>query len=72
MRRIEAEVASLRLEWDQLASRIKEAVQKIDRLTVAVADLQDEIADLHASLGEGEVEYGPVDEENSEVGEGHA
>jgi len=30
------------------------------------------VAELHASLGEGEVEYGTVEGDDSEMGEGHA
>jgi len=72
LKRVRAELAALRSEWERVAAHVKETVQKIDRLTVAVAELQDEVADLHASLGEGEVDYGPAEEDNSEIGEGHA
>lgn len=57
---------------ERTAGQIKEAIQKIERLTVAVGDLQDEVAELHASLSEGEVEYGAVEGDDPEVGEGHA
>jgi hypothetical protein len=66
------ELKALREEVGRTAAGVKEAIGKIERLTIAVADLQDDVADLQASLGDGEVEYGPVDEDNSEMGEGHA
>jgi hypothetical protein len=54
------------------ATQVKDAIQKIERLTLAVGDLQDEVAELHASFGDGEVQYGAVEGEDPEVGEGHA
>lgn len=71
-RELRTALAHLQTEIERLGGHVREAVQKIERLTIAVADLQDDMADLQASLGEGEVEYGPVEEDNSEMGEGHA
>lgn len=69
---LQGELSTLRDDLDRVAANVKEAIQKIERLTLAVADLHDDVADLQASLGDGEVEYGPVEEDNSEMGEGHA
>jgi len=71
-RALHDELKALREEVERTAAGVKEAIGKIERLTIAVADLQDDVADLQASLGDGEVEYGPVNEDNSEMGEGHA
>jgi uncharacterized protein (UPF0335 family) len=57
---------------ERTAGQVKDAIQKIERLTLAVGDLQDEVAELHASLGDAEVEYGTVEGTDPEVGEGHA
>jgi hypothetical protein len=67
-----AELRGLRLDLERTAGQVKEAIQKIERLTLAVGDLQEEVAELHASLGDGEVEYGAVEGGDSEMGEGHA
>ncbi|MEW6683076.1 MAG: hypothetical protein AB1451_09145 [Nitrospirota bacterium] len=67
-----AELRGLRLDLERTAGQVKEAIQKIERLTLAVGDLQEEVAELHASLGDGEVEYGAVEGDDSEMGEGHA
>jgi hypothetical protein len=67
-----AELRGLRVDLERTAGQVKEAIQKIERLTLAVGDLQEEVAQLHASLGEGEVEYGAVEGDDSEMGEGHA
>lgn len=67
-----AELRGLRLDLEKTAGQVKEAIQKIERLTLAVGDLQEEVAELHASLGDGEVEYGAVEGGDSEMGEGHA
>lgn len=69
---LQGELSGLRKEVERVAASVKEAIQKIERLALAVADLHDDVADLQASLGDGEVEYGPVEEDNSEMGEGHA
>ena len=71
-RALQGALKALREEVERTAAGVKEAIGKIERLTIAVADLQDDVADLQASLGDGEVEYGPVDEDTSEMGEGHA
>lgn len=67
-----AELRGLRIELERTAGQVKDAIQKIERLTLAVGDLQDEVAELHASLGHAEVEYGTVEGTDPEVGEGHA
>lgn len=65
-------LTELRRDIERLTGHIKDAIQKIERLTIAVADLQDDVADLQASLGDGEIDYGSPEEDNSEMGEGHA
>lgn len=65
-------LTELRRDIERLAGHIKDAIQKIERLTIAVADLQDDVAELQASLGDGEIDYGSPEEDNSEMGEGHA
>lgn len=67
-----AELRGLRRDLERTAGQVKDAIQKIERLTLAVADLQEEVGELHASLGEGEVEYGAVEGDDPEMGEGHA
>lgn len=67
-----AELREVRIDLERTVGQVKDAVQKIERLTLAVGDLQEEVAELRASLGEEEVEYGAVEGEDSEVGEGHA
>jgi hypothetical protein len=67
-----AELRGVRLDLERTAGQVKDAIQKIERLTLAVGDLQDEVAELRASLGEAEAEYGAVEGDDSEVGEGHA
>ena len=69
---LQRELSALRKDVERVTANVKEAIQKIERLILAVADLHDDVADLQASLGDGEVEYGPVEEDNSEMGEGHA
>ncbi|MBI3608012.1 MAG: hypothetical protein HY207_08605 [Nitrospirae bacterium] len=69
---LQGELSAVRDEVGRVAANVKAAIQKLDRLMIAVADLHDDVADLQASLGDGEVEYGPVEEDNSEMGEGHA
>jgi hypothetical protein len=57
---------------ERAAGQVKEVVQKLERLTSVVGELREAVADLQAALGESEVEYGAVDESDSEMGEGHA
>jgi len=69
---LQCELSALRDEVGRVAANVKGAIQKIERLMIAVADLHDDVADLQATLGDGEVEYGSVEEDSSEMGEGHA
>ena len=69
---LQGELSAVRDEVGGVAANVKGAIQKLDRLMIAVADLHDDVADLQASLGDGEVEYGSVEEDSSEMGEGHA
>lgn len=71
-RRLAAELRALRGEVERTAGYIRDVLQRIDQLAHAVGDLQTQMAELQASLSEGEVEYGPVRDDNSEIGEGHA
>ncbi len=57
---------------ERSAGHLKEVVQKLDRLILVVGELRETVTDLQAALGDGDAEYGAVDETDSEVGEGHA
>jgi hypothetical protein len=67
-----AELREFRLDLERTSGQVKDAIQKLERLTLAVGDLQDEVAELRASFGEEAVEYGAVEGDDSEAGEGHA
>ncbi len=67
-----AELRGFRFDLERTLGQVKDATQKIERLTLAVGDLQEDVAELRASLGEEEVEYGAVEGDDHEVGEGHA
>ncbi|HET8760411.1 MAG TPA: hypothetical protein VFN94_05045 [Nitrospiria bacterium] len=69
---VAAELQALRAEMERAAVQGKEVVQKLERLTLAVGELREAVADLQAALAESDVEYGTVDESDSEMGEGHA
>lgn len=67
-----AELSALRQDAERTAGHLKDVVQKVDRLILAVGELRETVMDLQAALGESDAEYGAVDETDSEVGEGHA
>jgi hypothetical protein len=69
---VSVELRALRLDTERAAGQLKEVVQKLDRLIVVVGELRETVIELQAALGDGDVEYGAVDETDSEVGEGHA
>jgi hypothetical protein len=66
------ELRALRLDAERTAGHLKDVVQKVDRLILVVGELRETVTDLQAALGEGDAEYGAVDETDSEMGEGHA
>jgi hypothetical protein len=63
---------ALRLDAERTAGHLKDVVQKVDRLILVVGELRETVIDLQAALGEGDAEYGAVNETDSEMGEGHA
>jgi hypothetical protein len=69
---VSAELRALRLDAERTAGHLKEVVQKVDRLILVVGELRETVTDLRSALGEGDAEYGAVDETDSEMGEGHA
>ncbi|MFZ5862119.1 MAG: hypothetical protein ACOYXR_04670 [Nitrospirota bacterium] len=69
---LSAEVRALRLDMERASGQTKDMIRKLERLALMVGELRDAVADLQASLGDGDVEYGAVDDTDSEMGEGHA
>jgi hypothetical protein len=69
---VSAELRALRLDAERTAGHLKDVVQKVDRLILVVGELRETVIDLQAALGEGDAEYGAVNEADSEMGEGHA
>jgi hypothetical protein len=69
---VSAELRDLRLELERAAAQIKDMAQRLERLTIGVGELRQEVVELRAALGDGDADYGAVDETDSEMGEGHA